>query len=48
MPSVNSVSLLTWGVLLLVVGWLASSAVGFVADQFARSAVLGVLTLILL
>jgi putative membrane protein len=47
MPSVSSVSLFPWGVLLLVVGWLALSAVGFVADQFARSAVLGVLTLIL-
>jgi putative membrane protein len=46
-PGISSVSLLSWGVLLLVIGWLTLSAVGFAADQFARSTALGVLTLIL-
>jgi uncharacterized membrane protein YcjF (UPF0283 family) len=43
---ISSLSLLASGVFLLVVGWSALSAVGFIADQFARSTALGVLTLI--
>src|SRR5437016_4883753 len=45
-PGASSVSLLSWGVFLAVAGWLGLSAVGFVADQFARSAALGILALI--
>jgi len=43
---ISSLSLLASGAFLLVVGWSALGAVGFVADQFARSTALGILTLI--
>jgi putative membrane protein len=44
-PGTKSVTWIASGLALLVVGWVALSIVGFVADQFARSAALGVITL---
>jgi putative membrane protein len=46
-PGVGSVLVLTCGVALLVIGWVVIAAIGFVIDQFDRSAVFGMTSLLL-